>query len=46
MTRLFYGYFGWMCYDCRRVFKNLWEGMKNQFTDKCCKRFKGVNEND
>ena len=40
MARMFYGYFGWMCYDCRTIYTNFWNALKNQFTNKCCKEVK------
>lgn len=37
MGRLFYGYFGWMCYDCRKTFNSFWVGLWKTITGKCCK---------
>ena len=36
MTKLFHGYFGWMCYDCRCKFPNLWIGLKYTLFNRCC----------
>lgn len=37
MAKMFYGAFGWMCYDCRTRYNGFWDAVKNQFTNKCCK---------
>ena len=37
MSRMFYGYLGWMCYDCRTLYNGFWDAVKNQFTNKCCR---------
>lgn len=37
MTKIFYGYEGWMCYDCRTLFPSFWIALKNYITGECCK---------